>query len=115
MTVAEVAAPAIELADEGFPMHDLMQDTLSTASALEALRQWPTTSAVFLSRGQLPLLGARVVQKDLAGTLRRLVQAERGATSREADIEAARDRFYRGDIAEQMVHFSYTQNGWLTM
>jgi gamma-glutamyltranspeptidase/glutathione hydrolase len=96
-------------------MHDLMQDTLSTASALEALRQWPTTSTVFLSGGQLPPLGARVVQKDLASTLRRLVEAERGASSREAGIGAARDRFYRGDIAEQMVHFSCTQGGWLTM
>ena len=43
MTFAEVATPAIALADEGFPMHDLMQGTLSTASALEALRQWPTS------------------------------------------------------------------------
>lgn len=115
MTFAEVAAPAIELAEDGFPMHDLMQDILSVPSALEAMRQWPSTRAVFLPDGHVMPLGARVVQKDLAHTLRMLVQAECGATSREAGIGAARDRFYRGDIAEQMVRFSCAQGGWLTM
>ena len=60
-------------------------------------------------------LGARVVQKDLAHTLRLLVEAESGATSREAGIRAARDRFYTGDIAERMVRFTREQGGWLTM
>jgi gamma-glutamyltranspeptidase/glutathione hydrolase len=115
MTFAEVAAPAIELADEGFPMHDLMRDILTTPGALAAMRQWPGTRAVFLPDGQVLPLGALVVQKDLARTLRMLVEAEGGATSREAGISAARDRFYRGDIAEQMVRFSEAQGGWFTM
>lgn len=115
MTFAEVAAPAIELAEDGFPMHDLMQDILSVPSALAAMRQWPSTRAVFLPDGNLIPLGSRVVQKDLAHTLRMLVEAERGATSRAAGIGAARDRFYRGDIAAQMVRFSGAQGGWLTM
>ena len=115
MTFAEVAAPAIALADEGFPMHDVMRDVLATPSALAAMRQWPATRAVFLPDGNLPGLGARVVQKDLARTLRLLAEAERGATSRAAGIGAARDRFYRGDIAECMVRFSEAQGGWLTL
>jgi gamma-glutamyltranspeptidase/glutathione hydrolase len=115
MKLADVAAPAIELAADGFPMHDVMLDILSTPSALEGMRQWPSTRSVFLPNGHLMPLGARVVQKDLAGTLRMLVETEDGAMTREAGIRAARDRFYTGDIAERMVRFSSEQGGWLTM
>jgi gamma-glutamyltranspeptidase/glutathione hydrolase len=115
MTFAEVAMAAIELADEGFPMHDVMLDILSTPSALEGMRQWPSTRSVFLPDGHLIPLGARVVQKDLAHTLRLLVEAEGGATTRAAGIRAARDRFYTGDNAERMVRFAREQGGLLTM
>jgi gamma-glutamyltranspeptidase / glutathione hydrolase len=115
MRFADVAAPAIELADDGFPMHDVMLDILSTPSALEGMRQWPTTRSVFLPDGHPIPLGARVVQKDLAQTLRLLAEAESGAGSREAGIRAARERFYTGDIAERMVRFTQEQGGWLTM
>jgi gamma-glutamyltranspeptidase/glutathione hydrolase len=115
MPFAAVAAPAIELAEDGFAMHDVMLDILSEPGALEAMRQWPSTRAVFLPDGDPMPLGARVIQKDLAHTLRLLAEAERGATSREAGIRAARDRFYTGDIAEQMVRFARQQGGWLTM
>src|SRR5262245_3950802 len=79
MTFADVAAPAIALATDGFPMHDVMLDILSTPSALEGMRQWPATRSVFLPDGHPIPLGARVVQKDLARTLRILVEAESGA------------------------------------
>ncbi len=115
MTFADLAAPAIALADDGFPMHDVMLDILSTPSALEGMRQWPSTRSVFLPDGHPVPLGLRVVQKDLADTLRLLVEAESGAASREVGIRAARDRFYTGDIAERMVRFSCEQGGWLTM
>jgi gamma-glutamyltranspeptidase/glutathione hydrolase len=115
MTFADVAAPAIELADDGFPMHDVMLNILSTPSALEGMRQWPSTRSVFLPDGNPIPLGARVVQKDLAHTLRLLVEAEGGASTREAGIRATRDRFYTGDIAERMVRFTREQGGWLTM
>jgi gamma-glutamyltranspeptidase / glutathione hydrolase len=115
MTLADVAAPAIELAEDGFPMHDVMLDILSTPSALEGMRQWPSTRSVFLPDGHPIPLGARVVQQDLAHTLRMLVEAEGGAPTREAGIRAARDRFYSGDIAEQMVRFACEQGGWLTV
>jgi gamma-glutamyltranspeptidase/glutathione hydrolase len=115
MTLAEVAAPAIELAENGFPMHDVMRETFSEPGALEAMRQWPSTRSVFLPDGDPQALGTRVVQKELANTLRLLVEAERQAPSREAGIWAARERFYRGDIAEHMVNFVRQQGGWLTL
>ncbi|MBM3227135.1 MAG: gamma-glutamyltransferase family protein, partial [Candidatus Tectomicrobia bacterium] len=115
MTFTEVVTPALELAEVGFPMHDVMLSTMATPSALEAMRQWPSTRTIFLPDGDLIPLGARVVQKDLAHTLRLLIEAEQGATSRVAGLHAVRARFYQGDIAEQMVRFVQQQGGWLTM
>lgn len=111
MSLAQVAAPAIRLAEQGFPMYQPLHDNLDQP----AVRQWPTTCEVFLPGGRPPPIGARIVQHELAATLRRLVEAESGASSREAGIRAARERFYRGDIAEQMVRFSEEEGGWLTL
>lgn len=115
MTLAEVAAPAIALAEDGFPMHDVMYSTMTTPSALDAMRQWPSTRGIFLPDGDVPPLGSRVMQKDLANTLRLLVEAEQGASSRVAGLQAARARFYTGDMAEHMVRFVQQHGGWLTM
>ena len=67
MTFAEVAAPAISLAEDGFAMHDVMTDVMGTPGSLDAMRSWPTTRAIFLRNGELPALGTRIVQKDLGG------------------------------------------------
>ena len=57
------------------------------------------------------------MQKDLARTFRRLADVERanGSRGREAAIRAARDYFYKGDIAEEMARFSRDQGGLLTL
>jgi gamma-glutamyltranspeptidase/glutathione hydrolase len=67
--------------------------------------------------GRAPAVGETLVQKDLARTFRRLVEAERAGASggREAAIRAARDRFYKGDIAQEMARFSEEQGGLLTL
>ena len=114
LTLAEVAAPAIELAEEGFPLHDVMTDVIGSPGAKSAMLSWPTTREIFFRNGEIPPLGTRIVQKDLARTLRRLVEAERGALTREAGIRAARDRFYKGDIAEEIAAFAKEQGGWIT-
>lgn len=116
MTFAQVAEPAIDLALNGFPMHSVMLETFSKPAALAAMRSWPSTSAVFLdSAGQAADVGELVVQRDLATTLQLLSEAERGAGTREQGIQAARARFYTGDIAEAMVAFSQGKGGWLTL
>ena len=57
------------------------------------------------------------MQADLARTFKRLIEAEQGAShlGREAALRAARDRFYQGDIAEEMIAFSDSEGGWITM
>ncbi|MFN8475352.1 MAG: gamma-glutamyltransferase family protein [Anaerolineae bacterium] len=104
---AQVAAPAIELAERGFPMYGSLHSDLTGDTA--GFRRWPSTAAVLLPGDRVPALGERVIQADLASTLRRMVEAEdRGG------IPAARDLFYRGDIARQMAEFAQAQGGLLT-
>jgi gamma-glutamyltranspeptidase/glutathione hydrolase len=115
MTVEQVLTPAIELARDGFPMHQLMVDTLSEPRDLANMRSWPSTAEIYLDENGDPYqVGEIFVQADLGRTLQRLVDAAAGATTREDGVRAARDLFYRGEIAEQMVEFSRSQGGWLS-
>jgi gamma-glutamyltranspeptidase / glutathione hydrolase len=112
MPLSEVAAPAIELAEEGFPVNPFLEMNLRSAAG--ALAGWPTSRAVYLSRGRPPRTGELLVQKPLAHALRLLVEAERGSTGRAAGLRAARDRFYKGDIAEVAAAFNQEIGGLLT-
>jgi gamma-glutamyltranspeptidase / glutathione hydrolase len=113
-SLAEVAAPAIELADSGFAVHQFLHDNLHGYRA--NMEQWPSTLAIYRVNGQIPEVGDLLVQKDLARTLRRLVEAEAASksTNRAEAIMAARDRFYRGDIAREMVAYCQSEGGLLT-
>lgn len=114
MSFAEVAAPAIELAAGGFPVHSVMYGTLADPAAVSALRSWPSSAKIFLDETGHPYpVGHLFIQSDLGHTLELLVEAEVNASSREGGIIAVRDRFYRGDIAEAMVKFSKQEGGWL--
>ena len=106
MSFEDVAAPAIEYAERGFPMRP------STARAIREqmkfIAQWPTNKAYWLKPdGSQYQPGETIKLPTLARTLRRMVEAERAAKSRgrAAGIVAARDRFYAGDIAREMVAF----------
>ena len=107
-SLAEVLAPAIEMAD-GFPMDLALSNTIEHYK--EQLRQWPDSRRVMLphlgSGHEGPAPGEMFRQPDLAATLRKLVEAERDALragkDRKAAIYAAYDRFYRGDIATELV------------
>jgi gamma-glutamyltranspeptidase/glutathione hydrolase len=68
MTRAALIEPAIKLAEDGFALEQGDVDML--ASATEDLRKFPATSEIFLNQGQPFVAGQRLVQPDLAGTLR---------------------------------------------
>jgi gamma-glutamyltranspeptidase/glutathione hydrolase len=106
MSFEEVAAPAIAYAEHGFPMRN------STANAIRRQRkffeQWPSNKAYWLKPDDTEYRpGETIKLPSLARTLKRMVEAERGAKGRgrAAGIVAARDRFYKGDIAKEMVAF----------
>src|SRR5918993_1548176 len=106
MSFEEVAAPGIGYAENGFPMRN------STAQAIQRqlkfFEAWPGNREYWLKpNGSQYQPGETIRLPALARTLRRMVEAERSARSkgRAAGIVAARDRFYKGDIASEMVTF----------
>jgi gamma-glutamyltranspeptidase/glutathione hydrolase len=120
LSLAEVLAPAIELAD-GYAID------AETADRIEAekgeIKQWPYAKAVMLPHAgearEAPVAGEVFRQADLAATLRKLVEAEAGALaagkSRWDALAAAYDRFYRGDVAEEFVRGAREQGALLTL
>ena len=106
MRFEEVSLRAIEYARDGFPLRP------RTAATIERQRKfidaWPTNQKTWLKPdGTLYQAGDTIRLPDLAGTLTKMVQAERSARRRGRGraIAAARDRFYKGDIAREMVGF----------
>jgi len=124
LSLAEVLAPAIEMA-EGYPIEKSQADNMERRR--DVLEQWPTSRAVFLphydpddpDRRAAPREGEVFVQSDLAGTLNKLVEAEKQALaqgkSRKQAIYAAYARFYTGDIAEEIVSATRAAGGLFTM
>src|SRR4029453_10418914 len=111
MSFAEVAAPGISYAEHGFPLRT------STARAIEnqlpLFERFPANKKYWLKPdGTTYKAGDTITLPATARTLKRMVEAERAAASkgRAAGIIAARDRFYKGDIAQEMVAF-LKQNG----
>jgi gamma-glutamyltranspeptidase/glutathione hydrolase len=119
LSLADVLAPSIELAD-GYPIEQELVDTIEHQKAW--LKQWPYSKAVMLphlgASHEGPVAGEMFRQKDLAATLRQLVEAEKKARaagkSRKAAIYAAYDRFYKGDIGAEFVRGAREQGGLVT-
>ncbi len=106
MSFEEVSARAIEYARDGFPLRPRTARTIERA--LEFIQEWPANERSWLKPdGSFYRAGETIALPDLARTLTRMVEAERkaGSQGREAAIVAARDRFYKGDIAREMVAF----------
>ena len=105
MRLADVLTPAFELAEKGFPVgQSLHTSILQRAERFRT--EWPSSTAKFLPYGRPPAVGSVWRQPTLAATLRKLMEAEATQSNREKGLEAACDRFYRGDIAEAIVSFA---------
>ena len=105
-TLGELLAPAIELCERGVPMGRMLNSP--------AMAKYPTSARVYAAPdGQRWQDGQIWKNPDLAHTFRRLVEAEKEAASqgRQAALKAARDRFYKGDIAREMAKFSEENGG----
>ncbi|MDE2826702.1 MAG: gamma-glutamyltransferase [Bacteroidota bacterium] len=120
LSLKDVLEPSIQMA-EGYPIE--RSAARSIESHAERIAEWPYSEAVYLpnreDENRAPREGQIFVQSDLAETLRKLVQAESTALeagkSRKEAIYAAYDRFYRGDIAEELVRGTQEQGGLITM
>src|SRR6185503_8939084 len=114
-TVSEVLAPAVQYAEHGFPMYEYMHRLLAIPETRSQFDVYPPGgTAVFYPGGRTPAVGELFVQSALAATLRRLVDADAQSRGhRAAGIAAARQRFYRGDIAAAIGAFSARVGGLL--
>jgi gamma-glutamyltranspeptidase / glutathione hydrolase len=86
-TLPQLIAPAIALAADGFTIDDDLADTLPRAA--ERLSRWPSSAKIFVKDGRILQQDDKLVQPDLASTLRTI--AQRGPRS-----------FYEGPIAEKI-------------
>ncbi len=120
MSLQQVLAPAMQLA-AGYPID------AQTANSMERgktrIKEWPYSKKVFLphsgEKREAPEPGEIFVQKDLLQTLSKMVDAEKEALrqkkSRKVAIMAANDRFYKGDIAKELVRGCREQGGLFTL
>ena len=120
LSLKDILQPAMQMA-EGYPMEaDAIRRINQTAEDIE---KWPYSREVFLKHpteeNPAPKQGEIFVQKDLLNTLKKLVEAEQTALrkgkSRKEAIYAAKDRFYKGDIAEEFVRGCQEQGGLISM
>ncbi|HEY8164790.1 MAG TPA: gamma-glutamyltransferase [Gemmatimonadaceae bacterium] len=119
MTLSEVLGPAIQMAD-GYPIEAQTANSIERQKA--EIKKWKYSPAIFLThpgeKREAPEAGEIFVQKDLAVTLRKLVAAETAARrmgkTRKQAIYAAYDRFYKGDIAQEIVRGVREDGGLFT-
>ena len=106
MSFTQVVESALHFATTGFPTYQLLNRAIGSADRMANLQKYPDSAKIYLPKGKPPALGSLFVQKDLGQTLSLMAQAEvkalaRGQTRQEG-IQAARDVFYKGDVAQRM-------------
>lgn len=110
MSFADVIRPALEHAERGFPVSRFSAFQMTMHA--DKYRRWPSSAALYLKDGRGFRVGERLVQKELADTLRRMANAEaRAGGSRAAGVRAARDEFYRGETARRIAEFHRAHDG----
>ena len=114
MSLGQAIEPAVDYAENGHPVLPFLSNAIEQSR--ELFEASPTTSAVYLADGDPPAPGERLKYPDLARTFRKVLEAEASAVasggSRSQGLQAAFDRFYKGDIAQAMADF-YQENGGL--
>src|SRR5581483_1644376 len=113
MSFAQVAAPATEYAEEGFPIGEEFADFLGELQQYHAF--WPASFRFFYPSGVAPKRGEIVKMPTLANTLRQMAALEAKAKGdRAAKLQAVHDLFYKGEIAAKLSDFMETNGGLFT-
>src|SRR5581483_8271351 len=110
MNFEQVLQPAVDLAENGFPLSERGAGYIAGSTKI---LKYPTTARIYLPNGRAPKAGEILRNPDLARTLRKLVEAEKEnrAKGRHESLKAVRDRFYKGDIAHDLAAFSEENGG----
>lgn len=90
LPLSQSLAPAIKLAQEGFVVDKQLSHFFAMGDRLEWLKKYPASAAVFLHDGKPYAIGDKLVQADLAKTLRLIAQK-------------GHDGFYKGEVAQRLI------------
>ncbi|MBY4592044.1 MULTISPECIES: gamma-glutamyltransferase family protein [Rhizobium] len=101
MSVRDVLEPAIYYAEDGHPLLSRVSATIKGLAAFFE-KEWPTSYATWLPGGSVPAAQANFRNPVLAETWKRVIAEAEAKSGQEAQVEAARDAFYRGFIAEKI-------------
>ena len=96
MSLADLLAPSIRYAEEGFPVSEVIAASWNGSAA--TLKTIPTSASCYLPDGRAPRYGDVFKNPDLARTLQRIA-------------EGGRDVFYRGEIAREILAYSKQVGG----
>lgn len=123
MRLEEVLQPALKMAEDGFPISESLASQLNSS---QKLRKYPTSKALYFPNGKTSWkAGDILTNPQLAKTFRTLIAAEKkanpgkgkgpkhnkGKVGHSAGLKAARDAFYKGDIAKKFAKFSEENGG----
>ena len=119
LSLKDVLGPAMHLA-EGYPIEAQLANGIEREKTW--IKQWPYSSKLFFTHPgetrEAPRAGEVFHQPDLHATLSKLVEAEQRALaagkSRKEAIQAAYDRFYKGDIGQEYARATQEQGGLIT-
>ena len=106
MSFSEILQPTIEFAEHGFPVYATMSNRIGLSED-KFNNLYPTTGEIYLNNGRARNVGEIQRNPDFGAMLRIMCRAEDEAKGRGrvAGIEAARDAFYKGEIAEKIIRF----------
>ena len=115
MSFGDVASAAIRFASEGFPMYPLMAEFITHNQA--SYERYPASKKIYLPKGKPPVPGELFVQADLGRTLQYMADVEKAnrRKGRRLALRAARDAFYKGDIAAAIVRHHQKVGGLMRM
>jgi gamma-glutamyltranspeptidase/glutathione hydrolase len=109
MRLADVLAPAVAYARNGFPLVERISATIRTVQEL-FLEHWPTSAALYLPGGEVPCPGVLFANPTLAATYERILrEAEAVGGDRDRQIERARQVWSQGFVAEAIDRFCRTE------
>ena len=110
MRLGDVLGPAIDYAKNGFPAGGARQRDHRYRQGINFVKHWPTSAAVYLPNGKVPVPGTIFTNPKFAETYERILRgAESGGGSRENEIERARKSWSQGFVAEAVDRFCRTQ------
>lgn len=105
LSLREVMQPAIDYARDGHPVLPRVADTIASLAEYFA-KEWPSSAQVWTPDGNAPEPNANFRNPDLAATYERLVaDSEASHTDRTTQIDAARDAWKEGFVADAIFDY----------